>query len=496
MNWTPALAAALLVAAIAPIEASESPTASDLVGQWRADLEHAGTRSTMDFEFAQGDAEGLLGRLTLAAIDLEDLNLGSIKIDRSRLQVGPFEMSWDAERQRLRGTLPEAFVPVVSIPFELRRRLEQETPAPEPEPGPPAALHSPVWSRDLGAEVWAGLSVANDILLVGADDGAVSALATTDGELRWRFETGGRIRARPTITDDLALVSSDDGFLYAIALDDGSEAWRARLGPPSARIGLSESGSRYEHYASSPTVRADRIYVANGAGELLCLRLEGGSVVWRFQAGDSITSTPALAGGKVLVASFDNHVYAVDAATGAQVWRHDTGAAVPASPVVAGGLVLVGGRSYELEALDLETGERVWSRYFWFSWVEADPTLADGTVYVGLSDGQKVFALGAALGTESWSFDTGGSVWAPPALAGSSLIIGAVGVPGYIVDHRAGLFAVDRHSGREIWRHEQPAPADGGPAYGFAAAPAAAGGRVFAATIDGRVLAFEVAGSS
>ena len=74
------------------------------------------------------------------------------------------------------------------------------------------------------------------------------------------------------------------------------------------------------------------------------------------------------------------------------------------------------------------------------------------------------------------------------------VVVGAVGVPGYMVDHRGGFFAVVRTSGREPWRYPIAAMQDRVAAYGFAASPAVGGGRVFAATLDGEVMAFDIEG--
>ena len=219
---------------------------------------------------------------------------------------------------------------------------------------------------------------------------------------------------------------------------------------------------------------------------------ERGDIIWRYGADDSITSTPAVADGKVFFGSFDHHVYAVDAATGDLIWRHDTGQAVSASPIVDRDLVLVGGRSYEFLALNAETGERVWDRYFWFSWVDATVAVFDDLAIVGLSDGQLVSALQVASGEEVWKFDTGGSVWAQPAVTQDAVFIAAVGVPRYMVDHRGGFFAVDRTTGRELWRYPITEMRDRVAPYGFAASPAVGGGRVFAATLDGEVMAFDI----
>ena len=63
-----------------------------------------------------------------------------------------------------------------------------------------------------------------------------------------------------------------------------------------------------------------------------------------------------------------------------------------------------------------------------------------------------------------------------------------MGVAGYLVDHRGGLFAVDRESGEGLW-HLSSEPPDGAAIWGFGASPAIGEGLVVAGGLDGLVVA-------
>ena len=81
---------------------------------------------------------------------------------------------------------------------------------------------------------------------------------------------------------------------------------------------------------------------------------------------------------------------------------------------------MIGSRSYDLFAFDAVTGAVDWRHYYWFSWVDSDPTVRDGTVYVGSSDALKLIALDLDSGTVQWTARTGGWTWARPAVNGLS----------------------------------------------------------------------------
>jgi outer membrane protein assembly factor BamB len=192
----------------------------------------------------------------------------------------------------------------------------------------------------------------------------------------------------------------------------------------------------------------------------------------------------------VLFGSSDGSVYALRAADGRLLWRHATGGPVVSTPAVDGRRVLVGSRSYDFLALDAETGTPVWRRYFWFSWVESSAVVRDGVVYVGSSDAARVDALDAATGRSLWEADVRGTAWGQPAVTADRVLVGTEAQAGYITPHSAGILALERSTGRPVWRFPLPA-AERRPC-GLAQSPAVGGGLVFFGALDGRLYAFRV----
>jgi len=82
-----------------------------------------------------------------------------------------------------------------------------------------------------------------------------------------------------------------------------------------------------------------------------------------------------------------------------------------------------------------------------------------------------------------------GWAWGQPAVTEARVFVGTFADPHYVVKHQGGLLAVDRATGKPVWRYPLEEPADGR-AYGFPAAPAVGEGLVFVGGVDGRVYAF------
>lgn len=463
-----------------------SPKPAGLTGTWRAEMEHGGETGEIVVRFEEASAGGLSATLSLPTIDAWDFATLPVAIDGDRVNLGFLALVRDPDGG-LSGVLPEALVPVYEIPFTLRRTDAVERPEREDLDAPRAA---PVWVRELESPVWAGLAFRGGSVFVGSDDGKVRALQAETGEVLWETATGGPVRARPTPAREGLLVHSDDGVLYALDPESGAVRWQSRVEEaPVERVAVGAPESRYDHYGSSAVSEGGTVYVGSHEGALHALDAATGARRWTFEVGDAVTSTPALSGGRVFIGSFDGNVYAVDATTGQELWRYGTGGGVPSSPAVAGEVVIVGSRSYDLVALDAALGRPVWTRYVWYSWIESSATVRDGNVYVGSSDAQALHALDAVTGELGWRFDLGGSGWGQPAVTEEAVYLGAVGVADYLVDHRGALVAVDRTTGQAIWRWDVDRP-DGAKVWGVAASPSAGAGRVFAADLAGRVVAF------
>jgi outer membrane protein assembly factor BamB len=472
---------------MASIIGPPSVLANDLAGFWSGPITHNGQTSSFAVSFEGAEDQSLNVRVYLPAIDVWGLPVGSTVLEGDSLRLGNWVVRYDADRQTLSGDLPAVLVPVHKIPFTLERTEELVRPI---APADSIPLVRPLWIEDTGGPVWAGVAHAYERVFAGSDDGNLYALAADDGRLIWKFQSQGPIRARPTLDGAYVYFHSDDGYLYKLNLANGDELWRAQLTEtPYVRIPPSQQGSRYDHYASSAAIGNDIVYVGDADGVLHAFASDTGESLWRYRAGDAVSSTPAVYGDRVYFGSFDGKVYAVSADSGAVEWQHDSGAAIVSSPALAGGQVLIGSRSYDFFALDAMSGEPAWNYYLWFSWIESSAAIRDSVAYVGSSDAQVLTALDIKRGTPIWTTDTRGSAWAQPAVSDAHVFIGSVGVPDYIVDHQGGFLAVDRATGRIEWRYPSERRGEE-PLWGFGSSPAVSDDKVFVGGLDGRIYAF------
>ncbi len=168
-----------------------------------------------------------------------------------------------------------------------------------------------------------------------------------------------------------------DEVVWALSESDGSPLWVTRLGPAFEQSGFPQGK---EGPGATPTVDGELLYVMGLAGNVACLKVRDGAVVWQRRL------------------------------------REDFGAPLPTwsfreSPLVEGERVIVtpGAAGATLVALDKRTGKTIWK-----SAVPGDPKAAySSAIAIGL-DGQRqhvqftekgVVGVAASDGAFLWRYD-------------------------------------------------------------------------------------------
>ncbi|HEY4366936.1 MAG TPA: PQQ-binding-like beta-propeller repeat protein [Steroidobacteraceae bacterium] len=488
------VAALLLVSWSLRAVAAEPLKFADIAGWWVAEPTYAGESSRVGLHFLEEDGKQSV-RLSLLAIGGYEVPIGTVALVGNTLDLHPtpFPLTYDAIQGTLKGTLPEAAVPVYRIPVEFHRS------EPLPKPALPAwnqVKPKVKWSLDLGSAVWAGLErdAATGRLYVGGDDGVLHAI-DRDGSIAWTFRTGKAIKARPAVIGDAVYVASDSGYLFKLDKLKGTQRWRAKIdaGSPE-RVPTTEEKSRWDRYGSSVVADDAQLYVASRDKNLYALDIATGKQRWLVATNDMMTATPVRYRDLLLFASFDGKVQAVTARDGKPRWTYDARLPVAGDLVVADDRVFIGSRSYDLIALNAADGSELWKHYYWFSWIEAPPVVRDQVVYTGSSDAIGVFAINVKDGGLRWKTTVPGWAWARTAIDDNTVVAGTVGYGTFPGVRSGSLVAMDRSSGAIRWLHVNPPSQDvldKKQEWGFAAGPLIADGIVYAADLTGRIYAFE-----
>jgi outer membrane protein assembly factor BamB len=324
-------------------------------------------------------------------------------------------------------------------------------------PGPgPAGIPTIRWAAataDLSDVV-----VADGTAYASFYDGTIRAFDGASGRELWRYESGVLYKgyAAPLVAGGVVYVGLPDGNFYALDAAGGSVHWSYSIGTESC---------------AAPALVGKVVYVAAGCGQpggaVIALDAATGRVLWRVAVAGGQLTTPAVADGIVFLGAgglsaneeangfgpfeLSTEVLALDAATGATRWRFETGGGINSAPAVADGTVYVGSES-GLWALAAADGQPRWHfRTVTNDPVWAPPAVADGRVFVYVSD-RYLYALNAKTGAEEWRFGTPDSQYSSlgPTVVGGVLYAGSVLGDIYVLDAASGTEHWDINTGRAI----------------------------------------------
>lgn len=298
-----------------------------------------------------------------------------------------------------------------------------------------------------------------------------------------------RISADPIVGGGLVYTLDSRARVSATTMS-GATAWTRDITPSLENPNsVSGGGLAYEN---------GRVFATTGFGELVALDASSGSVVWRQRVAAPIGGGPAVQNGIVYVMARNSVGWAVRAADGKVLWQTN-GNASPAGvmgvsvPAVQGNTVIFPFASGELQAVDTQSGLPNWTAQIagnrigravsFIRDMTGDPVISGGSVYGGTSAG-RIAAFEAETGIQQWSSRDGAN--SPVVVAGGSI---------FAVNDQAELVRLDAANGGVIWRINLPYYTDKKTKkqdrihahFG----PVLAGGRLFVASSDGVLRAFD-----
>jgi len=258
---------------------------------------------------------------------------------------------------------------------------------------------------------------------ISQETGLLQAWPKDGPPLAWKLQGLGGGYSAPSIAEGRMFGLSsrgEDEVVWARSEKDGKELWVTRLGPaPTGGMPQGKEGA-----GCTPTVDGERLYVIGLEGELACLQVKDGSILWRH-------SLPGDFGGVV------------------PTWRYNE------SPLVDGDKLICtpGGKDATIVALKKLTGETIWKS------VVPDPA---GGGPGGPGGGRPGFR------------DSGASY-------ASAIAIDFEGVRQYVQLTSKSLVGIAAADGKVLWRYDRPANRMGI----NCSTPIYLDGRVFAASAYG-----------
>lgn len=200
------------------------------------------------------------------------------------------------------------------------------------------------WRSAFNAVVLAPAVMANNRVLLSANNGVFYGLNLQNGAVVWQYATqptGMSVRgiAKPLQLDEnTAVFASAEGRIYALLIDSGKEIWSRRVGAP---IG----GNVVEQLVDVdgiPYLDGNRLYVTSYSGQFMAFDMSTGQTIFA-QRGFATNKSIALLSDRLIGVDNDGMVYGFDAQSGRKLWQNNAlKFRRPSNPVAIGDYVAVG----------------------------------------------------------------------------------------------------------------------------------------------------------
>ncbi len=326
---------------------------------------------------------------------------------------------------------------------------------------PPLSL---VWEQDISSGMGYGSPIVIDSNVVVTNlRGELYVLnAFTGKRLGW-VSLGDGIHGSPAVSGSVVYVACANSRESLIAFDvsEGKIRWKRDYGDIEV----------------SPLLLNDKLYFGTTAGVFHCVERHEGDREWSFRLPDNrkrkgIRSSAAAFENLIIFGAEDGSIYALDATTGREQWSYDTGAPVFAPTAINHGVVFVGNVAGEFLALDAQTGTKRWQVSTGAA-IYAAASFSDNVVVIGTTGG-KLLALNAADGSMKWSVEFNSVINSSAVISGDIAYVGTL---------KKELCALRMQDGSNVWKQTLNGR--------IKTSPAVARGRLFVATDDRMVLAFQ-----
>ncbi len=363
------------------------------------------------------------------------------------------------------------------------------------------------WSALLGGPIVSSPSVVGELLYVGCRDSCVYAVNTNDGTLAWKRRTGGWVDASPHVTGGRVYAASRDGNIYVLDAGNGDsigalhaglqisspavtdDGWLlSGIGPPdngfTAYSLKNPTGSwtiYFPQYCySSPAVSGSLVAIGAGDGNLYGISMVLKRESWRFETrGGVYLATPAIRDGRVYFAPGDDdrNVYAIGLSDGAPLWA-STGVVVGAKQ-----------RSPQTEPIDgaLVAALRRLSPH------DRNQTIL-ALKKQGVAAARRLTLAKSRSGSEPEFLPIAGGVQTSSVAVDESHVFVVQKEQGHLSDvnltpaSRFTLFALSAANGAELWRYSEVTASV---ELGYCSSPIVAGRNVIAGWGGGHVCFFD-----
>lgn len=181
---------------------------------------------------------------------------------------------------------------------------------------------------------------------------AVYALDSTDGTIRWKYDTFCSIKGELAYADSKIYAQDSYGWVYCLQAKDGNLLWKTMI-----------SLGGYPHHTNQNVLVEDGVVYAGCSRKVTALDAENGNIIWvseRIRCQEGCPSRFVLSENLLIVSAQWYGIYALDKKTGLKVWENRE-IRYRSSTTGVWGNMLYAASGGNIACLERDTGELIYS---------------------------------------------------------------------------------------------------------------------------------------
>ncbi|MCS7228829.1 MAG: PQQ-binding-like beta-propeller repeat protein [Candidatus Kryptonium sp.] len=220
------------------------------------------------------------------------------------------------------------------------------------------------------------------------------------GKTIWREKIGG-IESSPLLVNDNIIIATIDGSVinYRIKHDILEKLWEYKVQKP---------------IRSTPASDGKNVFFACDDGNVYCLDLETGKLLWKFDSKSSVFAPISVSEGKIFFGTLNGSFYALNSKKGDVEWKFQTNSKIYSGSAIKDSMIFFGTASGKLYALNKKTGNMLWN-FKAKSVINSSPLVSDDVVFFGSLD-KNIYAVDIKNGKLLWNYETGGRIKSTPVV--------------------------------------------------------------------------------
>ncbi|MDX7988894.1 outer membrane protein assembly factor BamB [Xenorhabdus sp. 12] len=178
------------------------------------------------------------------------------------------------------------------------------------------------WESTVAGEALSRPVVADGLVLIHTGNGMLQALSETDGKIEWSVNMDTpplslRGESAPATAFGAAIVGGDNGRVSAVLLSQGQLIWQQRI---SQVTGATEI-ARLNDVDMTPVISNNMVYAIAYNGNLVAMDMRSGQIIWKRDLGS--VNDMAVTDDNIFVVDQNGRVLSLRKSDGITLWAQD-----------------------------------------------------------------------------------------------------------------------------------------------------------------------------